>query len=178
MFVHLPVVPPPSAHAVTLPGGNRFYETPSGHRYPSVTTVLKIHSRDGIEAWRRRVGKEEAARVGARAGARGTRIHTLVEQYLNNEPVQPKLMDLEMFVSMKKHLNRINNICLQEAALYSDYLRLAGRCDCVAEFDGTLSIIDFKSSLRKKIADHIHGYCMQVSGYAKISIHGMMVSTD
>lgn len=166
MFIHLPRPEFVEPVAVTLKSGDRFYTTPKGKRYPSVTTILKLHSRDAIQKWRKRVGKEEAALVGARAGARGNRIHGLMEKTLMNQPVSPKLMDLEMYKLMLKHVQRINNIRLLEAALYSDELRLAGRSDCVAEFDGELSIIDFKTSLKKKKKEWVTGYCMQVCAYA------------
>lgn len=165
-FVHLPrpEFVEPIAH--TFKDGRRFYVTPEGERYPSVTTVIGLHSRDAIQKWRKRVGDSEANKVASRAGGRGNRIHSLMEKTLRNEPVQPKLLDIEMYKAMLKHVQRINNIRLLEAALYSKKLRLAGRSDCVAEFDGELSVIDFKSSLKIKKVEWIEGYCMQVAAYA------------
>lgn len=154
------------AVAVTAKGGERVYTTPTGNAYPSVTTVLKAHSQAGIQAWRKRVGDEEANRVAARAGGRGTRIHNLTEHFLNNvDPLPVKLADKEMWNSLQKPLHRINNIRLQETALYSDTLRLAGRVDCIAEYRNELMVIDFKTSRKKKKPEYIEGYCMQVCAY-------------
>ena len=166
MFTHVPFNALNQAKATTYKNGDRYYTTPNGKKYPSVTTILKLHSKEGIDSWRKRVGKEEAAKVGARAGARGNRIHGLIEKTLNNQSVSPNIFDMEMYQNMMKHVNRINNIRLQEVALYSHKIRLGGRCDCVAEFDGIPSIIDFKSSLKKKKVEWIEGYCMQVAAYS------------
>lgn len=152
--------------AVTLPSGDRFYTTPDGIRYPSVTTILKVHSEAGLEAWRRRVGYDEAVKIKKRAGKRGNRVHDLLERTLQNQEVYPQMTDLEMYLSMMKYVKYINNIRLLEKALYSHALRLAGRSDCIAEYKGVLSVIDFKSSVRTKKAEWIEGYCMQVTAYA------------
>ena len=108
--------------------GKRYYVTPSGNRYPSVTTVIGSNSKKqaGLAKWRARVGKEKAQAVSTRASGRGTRVHKLYEDYLNNELDVTKYKDMPlpwvMFNSSRHILDRINNIYLQEAALYSDYL--------------------------------------------------------
>jgi len=117
-------------------------------------------------AWRKAVGEEEANRISSRAARRGTAIHSLCEDYLLNKEVNPTPFDLEVFNSIKPHLNRINNVHCLETQLYSDHLQVAGTVDCIAEFDGRLSIIDFKTSKRVKSRDDIHGYFMQTSAYA------------
>ena len=144
----------------------RVYQTPSGKAYPSVTSVLGLLGKAEIQAWRERVGEEEANRVSARAARRGTAIHSLCEDYLLNKEVKPGYFDLDTFNSIKPILNRINNIHCLETKLYSDYLEVAGTVDCIAEFDGRLSIIDFKTSKRLKTRDDIHSYFMQTSAYA------------
>jgi len=148
----------------------RTYKTPEGKMYPSVTTVLSILSKEAIKAWRARVGEEEANRVSKRAGTRGTAVHTLAENYLNNvERWQgdSSYFDVMTFEDIKPILDeRLNNIWFQEVALYSDRLECAGRVDCIAEFDGELSIIDFKTSLRRKTPDKITNYFMQAAFYA------------
>lgn len=150
---------------VDSPEGRR-YETPSGKKYPSVTSVLGLLGKAEIMAWRKAVGEEEANRISSRAARRGTAIHSLCEDYLLNKEVNPTPFDLEVFNSIKPHLNRINNVHCLETQLYSDYLQVAGTVDCIAEFDGRLSIIDFKTSKRVKSRDDIHGYFMQTSAYA------------
>jgi len=144
----------------------RLYETVDGKRYPSVTSVLNILSADSIAKWRAAVGEEEANRVSARASKRGTAIHSLCEQYLIEGKASPNIFDAEMFNGMRKHLDLIDNIHALETPLYSHHLRVAGTVDCIAEYDGKLSIIDFKTSSRVKTRDDIHSYFMQTAAYA------------
>lgn len=165
MYRHLTVPFLASIPAETAASGNRVYVTPEGRRYPSVTTVLKEHSREGIQAWRQRVGATEANTVARRAAARGTRIHDLLEAHLRNDPMVPGIFDLEMYLSMEREAKRIDDIYFLETALWSDHLRLAGRTDCIARFDGKRSVVDWKTSLRPKKLEWIEGYAMQVAGY-------------
>ena len=144
----------------------RFYETPSGKKYPSVTSVLGMMDKSGLMEWRKRVGEEEANRVSARASNRGTVIHSLCEQYLYGKDPQPSMFDQYMFNSLKRHLDRIDEIHALETRLYSNYLQVAGTVDCVAKFDGKLSVIDFKTSGRVKSKEDIPGYFIQTSAYA------------
>ena len=150
---------------VTTPEG-RLYQTPSGKSYPSVTTITGLLGKEAIIKWRKRVGEEEANRISTRAANRGTRVHSLCESYLKNEPTEPDIFDAEMFSSLKPLLNRIDNIHCLETPLYSDHLQVAGTVDCIAEFDGKVSVIDFKSSKRIKTRDQIHNYFMQCAAYA------------
>lgn len=152
--------------SVTHPDGRRFYTTPDGRVYPSITTVLSAGSKGHLDEWRKRVGEEEALRVSTRATLRGTRFHKLTEDYLNNQPVKPHLLDAQNFTAFKPVLHRINNIRIQEVALYSHYLRLAGRTDCIGDFDGKLSIIDFKTATQPKRPEWIYNYFKQAAGYA------------
>jgi hypothetical protein len=148
-------------------GGVRHYVTPEGNKYPSITTVLSEYSRQGIMEWRKRVGNEEASRISRTASSRGTRIHSLCERYLNNEQPDFKTpLDKEMFVRFKHVLHRINNIHVQETKMYSDHLRIAGTVDCIGEFDGKLSVIDFKTAAKPKDRSYIKNYFMQCSAYA------------
>lgn len=153
----------------TVPGVGRKYYTETGAAYPSVTTVLGVLSRDSIKAWRQRVGNEEANKISGQAATRGTKIHLLCEKVLDNEEIDTSklsLLDLEIWNEFKPLLNRIDNIHAQEIALYSDHLRLAGRVDCIAEFDGKLSIIDFKTSKKPKKKEWIENYFAQAAAYA------------
>jgi len=127
---------------------------------------LGILGKAEILAWRARVGEAEANKISSRAARRGTAIHSLCEDYLLNKEVDPGLFDLETFRSIRPFLDRINNIHCLETQLYSDYLQVAGTVDCIAEFDGKMSVIDFKTSKRIKTRDDIHGYFMQTSAYA------------
>ena len=168
MFEHVPVKLL-EMNTVTESSG-RHYQTPEGASLPSITTVLSILSRDSIAAWRKRVGNEEANRISHRASSRGTRVHEIVEKYINNEEnfkdgYTPDI--ISSFGDLKPILDaRIGRVYAQEAPLYSTHLGVAGRVDCVAEFDGRVSIIDFKTSMKPKRIDWIKNYFMQESAYA------------
>lgn len=155
----------PKLKRVDSPSG-RVYETPTGKKYPSVTSVVGLHGKDEIMKWRARVGEEEANKISSRAAKRGTAIHSLCESYLKNEEVEPSMFDAETFLSLKPVLNEINNIHCLETQLFSHHLQVAGTVDCIAEFQGRTAIIDFKTSRRAKSRDDIHGYFMQTSAYA------------
>ena len=153
--------------ADTQPTG-RTYVTPDGVRYPSITTVLGILSEAGIAAWRKRVGEDEANRVGGRASARGTLVHSIVEKYLLNESTKEYLPHIRQSLENLRPIldSRIGTIYGLEVPLYSSYLGVAGRCDCVAEFDGVPSIVDFKTSRKTKKKEWISNYFAQMAGYA------------
>jgi hypothetical protein len=151
---------------ITRPDGSRSYATPSGKNYPSVTTVTSLLSIADIMAWRERVGAEEANKISRRASSRGTRIHALCEDHLLNKITEASMFDQEMWRSMIPHLNKINNIHALESPLYSDHLEVGGTVDCVAEYEGRMSVIDFKTSAKVKDASMISGYFLQCSAYA------------
>ena len=138
MFEHVPVVLNEMEAETTETG--RTYRTPEGINLPSITTVLSILSRDSIAKWRKRVGEEEADRISYRASTRGTAVHEIIEKYLDNKEdyrdgYTPDI--IESFINIKPVLDgRIGRIYAQEAPLYSTHLGVAGRVDCVAEFDG------------------------------------------
>ena len=150
--------------------GKRFYATPDGNKYPSVTTITSQYNKQSIMEWRKRVGEEEANRISSRAAGRGTRVHTICENYLNNQDdyMKKQMPDaVVMFKTLQPLLDQyVNNIHALEVPLYSNYLRTAGRVDCIAEFDGTLSVIDFKTSSKPKEDQWIQNYYMQCSAYA------------
>jgi len=148
----------------------RRYILPQGGHYPSITTCLSILSEKGIAAWRARVGDEEADKISYRAAQRGTAVHELVEKYIDNDPDYKKgyMPNIHSdFLSIKSILDsRIGKVYAQEVPLFSDYLKCAGRVDCVAEFDGKLSIIDFKTSRKFKQPSQIKNYFQQEAFYA------------
>lgn len=146
--------------------GSRVYLTPSGKKYPSITSVTGILSLKSIYEWRQRVGNEEANRISARASSRGTRIHSLCENYLLGKGSEPTIFDQEMFSKLVPYLDKIDNIHCLETRLYSDHLEAAGTVDCIAEYEGKLSVIDFKTSSRVKSIEDIDGYFMQTAAYA------------
>lgn len=146
--------------------GGRSYLTPTGAAYPSVTSVMGLLKAQSIQEWRKRVGEEEANRISARASKRGTSIHSLCEDYLKTGSASPNPFDHEMFTSLRPFLDRIDNIHCLETQMYSHHLQVAGTVDCIAEFDGKLHVIDFKTSAKVKERDWIHDYFMQTSAYA------------
>lgn len=169
MFVHCPPKVLPNLESVTQPDGKRYYVTPSGKRLPSVTTVVGAMKKQAIMEWRKRVGEEEANRVSKLATGRGNRVHLLAERYLNNEKIVwiKEMPDaVEMFRTLIKPIHRINNINYQEQALWSEKVGMAGRVDLIAEWDGTLSVIDFKTSKRIKKREDIFDYFAQCTAYA------------
>ena len=152
--------------------GKRMYMTPEGFKFPSVTTVISNNKEKmaGIARWRARVGEKKANAKSARATGRGTKYHSIAEDYFNNNLDLKKYSKFPLPVLMFHHsrdtLDRINNIYLQEAALYSKHLELAGRVDCIAEFDGVLSIIDFKTAEEPKREKYLYDYFVQETAYA------------
>jgi ATP-dependent exoDNAse (exonuclease V) beta subunit len=144
----------------------RTYLTPTGNKYPSVTSVVGLHSAQHIQAWRDRVGHAEADKITKRASKRGTAIHALAEQFLLGENVQASMFDVEMWSSIKPHVDKIDNIHCLETQLFSHKLQVAGTVDCIGEYDGKMSVIDFKSSSKVKTRDMIHNYFMQTACYS------------
>jgi genome maintenance exonuclease 1 len=147
----------------------RKYITPLGNEYPSVTTVLSILSEEGIKKWRDKIGRREANKISKRASKRGTEVHEIIEKYLDNTPdyasgYLPHV--IQSFEDIKIELKNINEIYLQECALYSDHLGLAGRVDCIGKYDSELSVIDFKTSRKPKKKEWISAYFMQCAAYA------------
>ena len=152
-----------------IDGPIRLYETPEGKRYPSVTTVLgKMTDKSALEAWKKRVGEDEAARVSSRAATRGTNIHTMCENYVLGNDIDTSMPhNMMMFNQIKKVLDeKVDMIRATECTLFSDHLKLAGSCDLIADYDGRLSIIDYKTSAKLKRKDWIEGYFLQASLYS------------
>ena len=152
--------------------GKRVYLTPEGKKYPSVTTVISSNPKKAkaIARWRKNVGEEKANNITKRSTTRGTHFHSIVEDYFNNKldlnDYKEYPLPVVMFKNSRDSLNKINNILLQEAALYSDHLELAGRVDCIAEYNGVLSIIDFKTSAKEKKEQYLYDYFVQETAYA------------
>lgn len=162
--------------------GFRYYKTPEGLIYPSVTSFLGDNEEKerGLEEWRNRIGHEEADRITKHSALRGEQYHQAIEKYLKNERIPDKgcIPDAKfMFKKVKKELNRIDNIVAQEVSLYSNTLQLAGTVDCIAEYDGVLSSIDFKTSRKPKKLEWIQDYIFQTLIYSIMveELHGLTV---
>ena len=149
--------------------GKRVYETPNGDKYISITSLLSNLSKASIQKWRKRVGESAANKISTQASRRGTSVHNICESYIQNEDryLEDELPNVvEMFQSIEPLLNRIDNIHVVEGSMWSDHLKLAGRTDLIAEFDGRLSAIDYKTSNKKKTWEMCNQYFMQGAFYA------------
>ena len=146
--------------------------TPEGNEYPSITTVLSIRNKKGLVEWRKRVGNDVANYVAGKAASRGTKVHHMCEDYLNNEDInhhQKDFLPWCIFTQLKnKVLCNIDNIYAQECGLYSDKYKVAGRVDCIAEYNNVLSIIDFKTSTKERNDAWNENYYIQGSAYAEM----------
>ena len=170
MFKHLNVELPPITATTT--NGVRLYETPEGNKYPSITTILSVRNKSGLMEWRKRVGEKTANYIAGKAAARGTKVHHMCEDFLNNENIEHHKKDFLPFCLFQQLLNQvlpnIDNIHAQEAGLYSDKYKVAGRVDCIAEYNGVLSIIDFKTSTKERNDEWNENYYIQCSAYAEM----------
>ena len=158
----------PDIHTETIKG-KRYYVTPEGNKYPSITTVLSGRNKEGLVKWRQNVGNDVANQIMREAAKRGTAVHTLVENYLNNEELSKQdVLPLALFSILKPELDNINNIRIQEGGLYSDHYKVAGRVDCIADYKGVLSVIDFKTSRQEKKEEWIENYFIQGAAYCEM----------
>ncbi len=160
--------------AETLESG-RTYATPDGKKYPSITTVLGATKDDSfLIEWRNRVGEAEANKITKKSADRGTKLHAVCEKYLLNELSNMKIRTMmpdikDFFLQLRPHIDsNVGKVYGLEQALYSDRLKIAGRTDCIAEWNGKLSIVDYKNSRKEKKEDWIQGYFIQCSAYAEM----------
>ena len=150
--------------------GVRYYQIPDEEellKLVSITSVTSFYNRAKFAAWRKKIGEEKANEITAKATSRGTDMHTLTEHYLKNEEL-PEVQPLSdfLFKIAKPALNKIDNIHALEGALYSKELGVAGTVDCIAEYEGELAVIDFKTSKAPKPREWIDGYFVQAAAYA------------
>ena len=149
--------------------GCRLYQVPNGDWVPSITSVTSFYNRQIFIEWRKRVGEEKANRITKKATARGTDFHEAAQAYLMNEELDWKNFlpaTQYMFHHAKPYLDKIQNIHAIERTLYSEYLGLAGRVDCIAEYEGELAVIDFKTSEKIKPEKWLENYFVQETAYA------------
>ena len=164
-FNHIPIQTPimETAHKDNL----HFYISPDGKKYPSITSILHSFPNPGIEIWKSKTPnwkeiQQESFDV-------GTELHNMIECYLKNDYVPlNNEKSINLFHNIYPELNKIDNIRCQERYLYEPNLRVAGTVDCIAEYDGVLSVIDFKNSRKPKKDWMIKksGYLEQVTFYA------------
>ena len=155
--------------------GLRFYETPTGEKYPSITTVLgkQPGKQKGLQEWRERVGVAQAQIISGKAARRGSVFHNIVENYLQDEDIsdfkQQNFMAWCMFGEMKSHLDeKINQVVLQEQTMFSSKFKVAGRCDLIGVYKDKLSVVDFKTTTKTKKEEWIDDYFIQCAAYASM----------
>ena len=168
MFTHKPIkIPELETKTVDR---KRFYLTPEGKMYPSITTVLQKNKMKGLMEWRQRVGDDVANYIARTAAQRGTKVHHMCEDLINNKEVKREpFLAAALFSQIEKVIkNKVDNVYAQECGLYSDRYMVAGRVDCIAEYDGVLSIIDFKTSRSERNDDWNESYYIQASAYAEM----------
>jgi len=187
-FRHMFFKQPPKLQEKRI-DGKRHYISPTGKILPSVTTVLSLIGKEGLEFWKKKVGEEKAKEISERAMAEGTEMHSLIEDYLNNKTTMEKKSERshKLFEQLKPNLDKINNIYALEIQLFSDRIGVAGRTDCIAEYNRELSVIDFKTSRQKKRREWINSYFLQATCYSlmfeesqnmKIENLVIMISSD
>ena len=148
--------------------GFRFYDI-DGKAYPSITTVLGIQKKAQLQEWRDKIGENVANWEMGRAARRGKATHLLIEQYIKGlTPSERGVLPLGLFRLIKPYVDQIDNIHCLETIMYSKKLTIAGQVDCIAEYNGKLSVIDFKTANKERQESWIENYFMQTSAYAQM----------
>ena len=175
MFIHENNYEPfPELQTVKY-NGMRFYETPEGLKFPSITTVIDKQraKSEGLQKWRDRIGEEAAKLITRKAAARGTAFHHICEDYINNQDIEEhkgkNFLSWCMFGEMKSHLDeKINQVVLQEQTMFSSKFKVAGRCDLIGVYKDKLSVVDFKTTTKTKKEEWIGDYFIQCAAYASM----------
>ena len=175
MFIHETNYEPfPELQTIKY-NGMRFYETPEGLKYPSITTVIDKQraKSDSLQKWRERVGEEQARLITRKAAQRGTAFHHICEDYINNKDIQDhkgkNFLSWCMFGEMKSHIDEsVGKVLMQEQPMYSNEYKVAGRCDLISEYKDDLAVIDFKTTTTEKKEEWITDYFVQATAYAKM----------
>ena len=148
--------------------GFRFYDI-DGKAYPSITTVLGIQKKAQLQEWRDKIGENVANWEMGRAARRGKATHLLIEQYIKGlTPSERGVLPLGLFRLIKPYVDQIDNIHCLETIMYSKKLTIAGQVDCIAEYNGKLSVIDFKTANKELQESWIENYSMQTTAYAQM----------
>ena len=176
-FIHEYIHEPFPELEVSNVNGMRFYKAPNGLKYPSITTVLgkQPGKQKGLQEWRKRVGAQQAAVISGKAARRGTAFHHCVEDYLQNQKVdelvgkERNFLAYHMFQEARSQLDdNIDQVVLQEQAMYSDIFKVAGRCDFIGVWNNEMAVVDFKTTTTMKKREWLEDYFIQCSAYASM----------
>ena len=176
-FIHEYIHEPFPELEVSSVNGMRFYKAPSGLKYPSITTVLgkQPGKQKGLQEWRKRVGAQQAAIISGKAARRGTAFHHCVEDYLQNQKVdelvgkERNFLAYHMFQEARSQLDdNIDQVVLQEQAMYSDIFKVAGRCDFIGVWNNEMAVVDFKTTTTMKKREWLEDYFIQCSAYSSM----------
>ena len=176
-FIHEYIHKPFPELEVSNVNGMRFYKAPNGLKYPSITTVLgkQPGKQKGLQEWRKRVGAQQAAIISGKAARRGTAFHHCVEDYLQNQKVdelvgkERNFLAYHMFQEARSQLDdNIDQVVLQEQAMYSDIFKVAGRCDFIGVWNNEMAVVDFKTTTTMKKREWLEDYFIQCSAYASM----------
>ncbi len=157
----------------------RHYSTPTGKRYPSVTTILGREPKPQLEEWRQRMGEEKADRYTKTSGRVGSEFHDACEQYVLGKDVGVLSAGArQLFASTRRELNNLSNIRGVEIPMWSDYLKLAGRSDLIGDYKNKASIVDYKNSRKLKSKEFCRGYFLQGAAYSRMFYerHGIAIN--
>lgn len=167
-FTHVPIDLGYSPLEQVTTDAYRYYVTPEGKRYPSITTCISESKKEGLDAWRERVGEEEAKKISTKASGRGTLVHETIEDFIANKNIRKSNPLVQSnFLQVKPVIQEnLSNIHIIESQLYSDLLGCAGTADCIGYWDGVCSIIDWKTSIKEKKPEFVEGYFMQGAFYS------------
>ncbi len=166
-FNHIPVNFTPS-ELIEKDDGH-YYQTPSGAIYPSITTILQktqpLEKQQSLQNWR----EQEIASdyITQEAAIIGSETHKLIENYLNGEEIFEKfrLLSEAHFNNLLPFVNKINHIHGIELRLYSDKMKLAGTSDCIAKYNGILSVIDYKTKRSTQREEWLTDHFIQATSY-------------
>ncbi|MGA7938141.1 MAG: exonuclease [Kovacikia sp.] len=150
--------------------GRQFYVDDRGSRLPSVSTILQAtrppEQREALAQWQQRIGIEEATRITSAASRRGTGTHKQVERYLRGEAVVSPEHIRPYWESLKPVLHGIEAVRLVEGTVFHHDLGYAGKVDCVASYQGTPCLCEWKTADRpKESLDRLYDYPLQLVAY-------------
>ena len=167
MFNHIPIRKPLPNLKRKNEDHKRVYYDDEGNRYHSVTNVVGSIDQTGLEEWRKAVGEDVANYVSRKAMNLGTKVHKIIEDNLYNKKItEENIFAKAHFQNIQPLLQAITDIRGLELKICSKDLGLAGTADCIAEYNGVLSIIDFKTSSKQKKEEWILKYFLQTTAYA------------